>query len=53
MGGLVAGTTRAPVTAIIIVFELTNDYDIILPLMITVVISTIFHQSLAVNLFTL
>lgn len=41
MGGLVAGTTRAPITAIIIVFELTNDYRIILPLMITCIISTI------------
>ncbi|GMR25662.1 MAG: hypothetical protein BMS9Abin39_0975 [Ignavibacteria bacterium] len=41
MGGLVAGTTRAPITAIIIVFELTNDYHIILPLMITSIISTI------------
>jgi CIC family chloride channel protein len=47
MGGLVAGTTRAPVTAIIIVFELTNDYDIILPLMITVVISTILSSKLS------
>jgi CIC family chloride channel protein len=46
MGGLVAGTTRAPVTAIIIVFELTNDYNIILPLMITVVISTILSSKL-------
>ena len=41
MGGLVAGTTRAPITAIIIVFELTNDYKIILPLMVTCIISTI------------
>ena len=47
MGGLVAGTTRAPVTAIIIVFELTNDYDIILPLMVTVVISTILSSKLS------
>ena len=47
MGGLVAGTTRAPVTAIIIVFELTNDYNIILPLMITVVISTILSSKLS------
>lgn len=39
MGGLVAGTTHAPITAIIIVFELTNDYNIILPLMITCIIS--------------
>jgi CIC family chloride channel protein len=47
MGGLVAGTTRAPVTAIIIVFELTNDYHIILPLMVTVVISTILSSKLS------
>ena len=46
MGGLVAGTTRAPITAIIIVFELTNDYRIILPLMITCIISTIISTRL-------
>lgn len=44
MGGLVAGTTRAPITAIIIVFELTNDYNIILPLMITCILSTIISS---------
>ena len=47
MGGLVAGTTRAPITAIIIVFELTNDYHIILPLMITCIISTILSAKLS------
>lgn len=46
MGGLVAGTTRAPITAIIIVFELTNDYRIILPLMITCVMSMIVSSKL-------
>ena len=46
MGGLVAGTTRAPITAIIIVFELTNDYNIILPLMVTCIISTILSSKL-------
>ncbi len=46
MGGLVAGTTRAPITAIIIVFELTNDYRIILPLMITCIISMIISTKL-------
>ena len=46
MGGLVAGTTRAPITAIIIVFELTNDYQIILPLMITCIISMIVSSKL-------
>ena len=47
MGGLVAGTTRAPITAIIIVFELTSDYRIILPLMITCIISTIISSKLS------
>ncbi|MFH2132829.1 MAG: chloride channel protein [bacterium] len=47
MGGLVAGTTRAPITAIIIVIELTNDYNIILTLMITCIISTILSSKLS------
>jgi CIC family chloride channel protein len=47
MGGMVAGTTRAPITAIIIVFELTNDYRIILPLMITCLISMIISTKLS------
>ena len=41
MGGLVAGTTRAPITAILTIFELTKETSIILPLMITCIISTI------------
>jgi len=41
MGGLVAATTHAPITAIIVVFELTKDNNIILPLMITCIISTL------------
>ena len=47
MGGLVAGTTRAPLTSIIIVFELTSDYQIMLPLMITCIISTIISSKLS------
>ena len=47
MTGLVAGTTRAPITAIIIVFELTNDYRIVLPLMIAGIISTIISTRLS------
>lgn len=46
MGGLVSATTHAPITAIIIVFELTNDYQIILPLMITCIVSTIIATKL-------
>jgi len=41
MGGIIAGVTRAPLTAIIVVFEMTNNYNIILPLMITCIISTL------------
>jgi len=41
MGGVVGATTHGPITAILIIFELTNDYKIILPLMITTIISTL------------
>jgi CIC family chloride channel protein len=34
MGALVAGATQAPLTGIIMMFELTGDYQIILPLMV-------------------
>ncbi len=36
MGAALAGATRAPVTAVIILFELTGQYSIILPLMAAV-----------------
>jgi CIC family chloride channel protein len=39
MGGLVAGTTHAPITAILMIFEITNNYHIILPLMLVCIIS--------------
>ncbi|RKX22224.1 MAG: hypothetical protein DRP35_02495 [Candidatus Zixiibacteriota bacterium] len=41
MGAVVAAGTYAPITAILIIFELTNDYKIILPLMISCIIATI------------
>ena len=37
MGGMVSGTTRAPISAILMIFELTNEYRIIAPLMLTCV----------------
>ncbi|UZP66506.1 chloride channel protein [Desulfovibrio mangrovi] len=46
MGGLVAGTTHAPITAILIIFELTSDYQCILPLMTTCIISTLVASGL-------
>ncbi len=41
MGALVAATTHAPITAILIIFELTNDYRIIPPLMVACVIGVL------------
>lgn len=41
MAALVAGTTHAPITALLIIFEMTSDYRIILPLMVAVVFSTL------------
>jgi len=35
MGGLIAGTTHAPFLAIILIFELTQSYEIVLPAMLT------------------
>jgi CIC family chloride channel protein len=46
MGAVFAASAHAPITAIIILFELTGDYRIILPLMLTVVLSTILSQLL-------
>lgn len=39
-GAVVAATTHAPLTAYMIIFELSNDYKIIMPLMIACVIAT-------------
>ena len=46
MGALVAAATDAPLTGILIVFEMTNDYAIVLPLMLTTVIATIVARRL-------
>ena len=40
MGAVFAGAARAPITAVLIIFELTNDYSIILPLMLAIVVAT-------------
>ena len=47
MGGVVAGTTHAPITAILIIFEITDNYTIILPLMTVCIISTVLSQRLS------
>jgi CIC family chloride channel protein len=40
MGAVFAAAARAPITAVIIIFELTGDYTIILPLMFAIVVAT-------------
>lgn len=39
MGAMIAGATDAPITGILLAFEMTHDYAIMLPLMLTVVIA--------------
>lgn len=38
MAAVMAGVVHAPITAILLVFELTNDYRLILPIMLTTVV---------------
>ncbi|MEP9362351.1 chloride channel protein [Nocardioides sp. CN2-186] len=40
MGAVFAGAARAPITAVVIMFELTGEYSIILPLMAAIVLAT-------------
>jgi len=44
MGGLFAASIRAPLTGIVLVVELTQNYALILPLMITCITSTTLLQ---------
>ncbi|MFC1974845.1 chloride channel protein [Chloroflexota bacterium] len=46
MGAVFAAGAHAPITAILIMFELTGDYRIMLPLMLTVVIATVVAQKM-------
>lgn len=39
MGGVVVAAADAPLTAVLIIFEMTGDYAIVLPLMLTTVIA--------------
>jgi len=46
MGAVFAGACRAPVTAVLILFEMTADYRVIVPLMASVVVSTLLAERL-------
>ncbi len=51
MGCLCAGTTRAPIMAILVIYEMTRNYEIVMPLMLgcitaTLVARTIYPESI-------
>ncbi|WP_201774782.1 chloride channel protein [Demequina salsinemoris] len=47
MAAVFGGASRAPITAVIILFELTGEYTIILPLLLAVVVSTMITSHLS------
>ncbi|MGN6331213.1 MAG: chloride channel protein [Motilibacteraceae bacterium] len=54
MGAVFAGSARAPITAVLIMFELTGEYTIILPLMLAIVLATaVSHRLSADTVYTL
>jgi CIC family chloride channel protein len=46
MGAVVAATTHAPITAILIIFELTGDYRVIVALMLSCILSNVVARRL-------
>jgi CBS domain-containing protein len=46
MAGVLSGTARAPVTAVLLAFELTHDYAVILPVMLASAISILVARAL-------
>lgn len=54
MAAVFAGAARAPFSAMLIIFEMTGDYAIVLPLMTAVVISTLLgHRLKRETIYTL
>ncbi|HPW68873.1 MAG: chloride channel protein [Desulfomonilia bacterium] len=46
MGAMVSATTHGPITAILMLFEMTGGYKMILPLMLSCIISTVVASQL-------
>lgn len=46
MASMIAATTHAPITAAVLAFELSGDYDIVLPLLLATGVSTVVSRSL-------
>ncbi len=54
MAGLIAGATGAALTAIVMIFEMTLDYSVVLPMTLTVAVSHgIRRMLLAQNIYTM
>ena len=49
MAAFFGGVAHAPITAILILFEKTGDYQIILPLMLATVVSTIVSRTTCIQ----
>ncbi|MBB4685497.1 chloride channel protein [Amycolatopsis jiangsuensis] len=47
MGAAFAGSARAPITAVIVLFELTGQYTVILPMLTAIVIATAISRVLS------
>jgi len=47
MGSFFSAVSKVPITAIVIVFEMTTDFNLVLPLMITCVVSYLVADKLA------
>lgn len=46
MGAVFAGSAKAPITAILMIFEMTHNYEIVLPLLLSCVISALITRFL-------
>jgi CIC family chloride channel protein len=44
MAAMMAGIVRAPITAILLIFELTNNYQLILPIMLATVVTVFLTE---------
>ncbi len=53
MGAVFAGAARAPITAVVILFELTGEYSIVLPLMLAIVLATVWGVVFGADVVTI
>lgn len=54
MGAMFAGLAHAPLTAILFIFELTRDYQIMLPIMLASIVSFVLAEQLQkTNIYTI